>query len=64
MSAEAELIRLQREFVTLIECHRPSTWPPDVFRVVNAAIRLQYGSEQPVAPNGKPRLSVVPGDAS
>jgi len=61
MSAEAELEQLQVEYVELIEGHPPSTWSPNLFRVVNAAIRLQFGSEQPIAPNGKPRLSVVGG---
>ncbi|OBI28178.1 hypothetical protein [Mycolicibacter sinensis] len=59
-----ELEQLQVEYVQLIEDHPPSTWSPNLFRVVNAAIRLQFGEQRPIAPNGKPRLSVVLGGVS
>ena len=42
-----ELRRLQVEYVELIEGHPPSTWSPNLFRVVNAAIRLQFGDGFP-----------------
>lgn len=54
----AELRRLQLEFVDLIEGHRPSTWPPNLFRIVNAAICLHFGTESLSA---RPKLRLLEG---
>jgi len=53
-----ELYRLRAEYVQLMESHPPSTWPSALFRVVNAAVVLQFGHPD-LGNGGKPRLSVV-----
>lgn len=54
-----ELEQLQVEYVQLIEDHPPSTWSPNLFRVVNAAILLQFGGGLPSGRVGGGRLTLV-----
>lgn len=52
----------QQEYVRRVEAHKLSTWPAELFQIINAAIDLHFGTDHDIAPDrghGLPKLRVV-----